>query len=353
MGSSPYGKTVSAAGGRPEASSAPAGRPAFIITIDTEGDNLWARPRVITTRNAEFLPRFHVLCESHGLRPSYLVDYEMATAPAFREFGKDIIKRRTGEIGMHLHAWNTPPHVGLTADDFAFQPYLMEYPQPLMEEKVKILTGVLEEAFSVKAISHRAGRWGLNEAYARVLVRQGYRVDCSVTPHVSWRRHRGDPAGRGGPDYSRFPREAYFVDLDDISRPGDSALLEVPMTIVPARRQVPAVFRRVIERVPLGGRALHRFLPSVHWLRPNGRNRDELARIVEHAAAQGQGYVEFMLHSSELIPGGSPRFRRGRDVENLYSDLEALFALASAACVGMTLAEYHGVVAALRGTRIG
>ena len=30
----------------------------FIITVDTEGDDLWARPREITTRNAEYLPRF-------------------------------------------------------------------------------------------------------------------------------------------------------------------------------------------------------------------------------------------------------------------------------------------------------
>ncbi len=35
----------------------------FIITIDTEGDNPWANPREITTRNAEYLPRFQSLCE--------------------------------------------------------------------------------------------------------------------------------------------------------------------------------------------------------------------------------------------------------------------------------------------------
>jgi hypothetical protein len=34
----------------------------FIITIDTEGDNLWACPRHITTRNAAYLPRFQSLC---------------------------------------------------------------------------------------------------------------------------------------------------------------------------------------------------------------------------------------------------------------------------------------------------
>ena len=30
---------------------------AFIITVDAEGDDPWARPRQITTRNAQYLPR--------------------------------------------------------------------------------------------------------------------------------------------------------------------------------------------------------------------------------------------------------------------------------------------------------
>jgi hypothetical protein len=33
----------------------------FIITIDTEGDDLWGRPREITTHNAKHLPRFQSL----------------------------------------------------------------------------------------------------------------------------------------------------------------------------------------------------------------------------------------------------------------------------------------------------
>jgi len=38
---------------------------------------------------------------------------------------------------MHLHAWNSPPLVPLTSDDFHYQPYLIEYPDPVMKEKIK------------------------------------------------------------------------------------------------------------------------------------------------------------------------------------------------------------------------
>ena len=98
-------------------------KPYFLITIDTEGDNLWSQPKELTCRNGEFLPRFQSLCESYGLKPTYVTNYEMAMSKTFQLFGKDIIKRQTGEIGMHLHAWDSPPEYKLTDDDHNNQPY--------------------------------------------------------------------------------------------------------------------------------------------------------------------------------------------------------------------------------------
>jgi hypothetical protein len=339
---------------RPVRGVPPAGsgshRPNFLITVDTEGDDLWSRPRVITTRNTHALPRFQALCESYGLRPTYLVNYEMATSPVFQEFGRDVLRRRAGEIGMHLHAWNTPPLVPLTQDDLAFQPYLIEYPAPIIRQKISVLTSLLEETFGVKMISHRAGRWGFNEVYAQSLAAHGYRVDCSVTPLVSWRQHLGDPRGTGGSDYSRYPSEPYFVDLDDVSRPGDSSLLEIPMTIVPSRWPAMLRPRTCLDSLPLARRAMNRFFPPVYWLRPDRRNGHSLVRIVRRAARQRKRCVEFMLHSSDLIAGGSPFFPRVVDVERLYRTLSALFAEVRQTCVGATLCEHYEQIAADRAT---
>lgn len=316
-------------------------RPAFLITIDVEGDNLWARPRVTSTRNAEFLPRFQQACEAFGLRPTYLVDHDMAHAPAFREFGRDVLRRRAGEIGMHLHAWNTPPLVPLTGDDLHSQPYLMEHPRRVMDEKVGVMTAALAEQFGVRPISHRAGRWGLDAAYAQVLVEHGYRVDCSVTPGVSWRQHRGDPRGHGGPDYTACPHEAYFVDPTDVRRPGRSPLLEVPVTIVPSRSRLATRARRYVGTSRLPRRLLDRLLPSHHWLRPTARNRGRLVEVFETALASGLGHLELMLHSSELMPGGSPSFPTAGAIDEMYRGLAELFAVASRRCVPATLAEFH------------
>ncbi len=37
---------------------------------------------------------------------------------------------------MHLHAWNSPPTEPLTADDWRHKPYLIEYSDAMMREKV-------------------------------------------------------------------------------------------------------------------------------------------------------------------------------------------------------------------------
>ena len=81
--------------------------------------------------------------------------------------------------------------------------------------------------------------------------------------------------------------------------------------------------------------------PSVHWLRPMGGNVDSMQRVVEQTLAQGNDYVEYMLHSSEYMPGGSPTFKNEQDIERLYDDLESFFTWLQPRVQGMTLAEYY------------
>jgi hypothetical protein len=313
------------------------GKPAFLITMDTEGDNLWSRPASPQTANSKSLPRFQQLCERHGLKPTWLTNWEMAGCPVFGEFGQDVLRRGAGEIGMHLHAWDTPPLVPWTADDSKHHPYLFEFPEHLMREKIKRLTARLEEAFERKMVSHRAGRWGFTARYARLLAELHYGVDCSVTPLVSWSGEKGTPNGAGGCDFRRFPARPYFLDLEDISREGSSKLLEAPVTIVQKYR-----FAQPIEdHIPLLRRYVARVFPAVVWMRPNGRNRRFLLGVLEQAREQGWPYVEFMLHSSELMPGGSPTFRTAVAIEKLYDDLEALFEAAAVDFQAATLSEFR------------
>jgi peptidoglycan/xylan/chitin deacetylase (PgdA/CDA1 family) len=317
-------------------------RPSFLVTIDTEGDNVWARRGNVTTRNAGCLPRFQALCESYGLRPTYLTTWEMADCPDFQDFARDVIDRNTAEIGMHLHAWSTPPLEPLTQDDDRNLPYLFEYPRELMAAKIKGLTEKLRDTFGVPVTSHRAGRWGFDATYARLLVEHGYRVDCSVTPHLSWASSPGDPRRAGGPDYTGYPTTPYRLDLEDIRRPGSSPLLELPVTTF--RQTQPRLVehvRRLSQPSGFATRVVNRLFPRALWIRPNGRNGRLLPRLIDRAASEQRDYIQFMLHSSEFLPGGSPTFRSPGSVEALYADMERLFEAAAARLQGETLSEYH------------
>jgi len=317
-------------------------RPAFLITIDTEGDNLWSRPREVTTENARFLPRFQQLCERHGLKPTYLVDYDMVRSKEFVEFGLDAVRRSAAEVGMHLHPWNTPPSFELTENDLQHQPYLIEYPPSAVRDKVALMTERLGEAFGVPIRSHRAGRWALNETYAQALIDNGYWVDCSVTPHITWQQHVGDRAGRGGMEYRGFPGRAYFLNPQDISRPGDSRLLEIPMSIRPCRSDSVRRVRQYFGERALISRVLNRFVPAYTWFRPKRDNLPAMLSVLRWVKRQQFDYVEFILHSSEFMPGGSPTFADEAAIERLYELLEALFeAATSAAFQGATLTEYY------------
>ena len=322
-------------------------RPYFLVTIDTEGDNLWSRPRTITTRNAAYLPRFQALCERYGLKPVYLTTYEVAVDRAFREFARDALRRRQAEVGLHVHAWNSPPLEALTSDDLHYQPYLIEYGERVLREKVHVLTSLLEEAMGTKMVSHRAGRWAMTQVYTRALLDHGYTVDCSVTPGVSWASSPGAPGGRGGSDYTLFPETPYFVDPQAFGRPGPSRLLQVPMTVRSRRRPVFGMVPPPLRTQPLLRRVLDRALPA-QWLRPKRGNGPALRALLDRCLAEGRTYVEFMIHSSEFMPGGSPYFPEARDTDALFDDLEALFAHASGRFQGATLAEFHAVVEAGR-----
>lgn len=313
----------------------------FLVTVDAEGDNVWARQKSLTTANSRELPRFQAFCESYKIKPTYFTTFEMATCGHFQEFARDILKRATGEIGMHLHAWNSPPLVTLTHDDCQHHPYLTEYPEPIMRDKIAFLTDLLEDTFGVKMTSHRAGRWGLNGQYARLLIERGYLADSSVTPHLSWRGHLGDPAQTGGPDYLGFPEAPYFIDPGDIRKPGDSPLLEIPVTV---RKLQPQLVRSVVRRLPAGSlprRVLNRFYPPTSWLYPPATHVKRMLRIMDAAAGEVRPCVNLALHSSELMAGGSPSFDRREDIDALYDDLALVFSAAAKMFRGVTVGEFR------------
>lgn len=321
-------------------------KPAFIITVDVEGDNLWNHPKTITTKNARFLSRFQHLCESYGFKPTYLTNYEMAIDKEFQAFGHAVLDRNAAEIGAHLHAWNSPPLAeNKEWQDFGI--YITELPDYLIREKLKFITKLLTETFKARPVSHRGGRWAIDERVASQLIELGYLVDCTVTPGVSWHQRR-TLHGRE-PNYLGFGIRPYFLDLKDIRRPGNSILLEVPVTIRPSYHPfVQTTYHSIAKRSELAARGVSKMIGEPYvWLRPSAhaRNLKDMLNLVDWALRQKLPVMEFMLHSSELMPGGSPYFPNDADIKQLYVVLDKLFHyVASRGIMGNTLADFRDVM---------
>lgn len=45
-------------------------------------------------------------------------------------------------------------------------------------------------------------------------------------------------------------------------------------------------------------------------------------------AEPNNNYLEFMIHSSELMPGGSPYFKDSNAIDKMYATIDELFAYA-------------------------
>lgn len=320
-----------------------AAKPSFVITLDTEPDNEWGRPRVATTENARFVPRFQELVARHGFRTTYLLTLEMAEDPFLRDYLRPRQQAGECEIGAHLHPWNTPPLVPLTPDDMRHHPYPFEYPVDVQQAKLETLVTAIATHYGVRPVSYKAGRWGLDGPHAQLLEAMGFRVDTSVCPGINWGPSTGDPRGTGGPNFTRAGLLPYRLDGADVCRPGTLRLWEVPPTIVfysALGRYIPAV-RTLYHRYRRVRRLFDRQRLGAQWLRPYPyMTVDRLVRVAGLARRAGARVLNLTFHSSELMPGGSPYNRTTASIESLYARLDGFFTyLRGQGFRGATLSE--------------
>ena len=303
----------------------------FIITVDTEGDNLWEwKPgNRITTNNASYTDRFQTLCEQYHFQPVYLINYEMVMDSSFANYISKKAKENKCEIGMHLHAWNSPPAYDLPRQ-FGGLPYLTEYPGDIQENKLRYLKKLILEKTDIDPVSFRSGRWATDRQLFTMLEKNGFLVDCSVTPGISHYRTPGQTTEHG-PSYTGEKRSPYRLY---------GKLIEVPMTTERIR---------TIHGKTLKNRARNLLLGKDIWLRPAIHSADEMIQLINTVERAGVNHLELMIHSSELMPGGSPYTRDREDVEKLYDRAKRVFDIIASKTAGITLKDYYEEIKASLG----
>ena len=309
----------------------------FLITIDTEGDNLWnwKTGDEITTENTKYLPRFQNLCNEFDFKPVWLTNYEMAMDEQFVKFAKAEQEKGNCEVGVHLHAWNNPPFYNLPKDNNA-APYLVEYPEDIMRQKFDTILKLLTDRFETRPVTHRAGRWTMNQIYYDILTENGIKYDCSVTSGIDWSICPGQTKGSKGSNYKKSPKIPYKV----FNSRNNTSIVEIPVNVKIIHDFKVSDIHSTRNFI---GEAL-RFIKGRHcWLRPNGKNLEEMITFVDEIYYSDVPYAMFMLHSSELMPGGSPIFKNDEDIEKLYNDIKQLFFYIEKKFYGITIKNIQGV----------
>jgi len=310
----------------------------FVVTIDTEADNEWECQAEPTYENIQALPAFQELCDEYGVRPTYLLTYDVAGDKDSLSVLRRLSEDGNCEIGAHTHGWRTPPFYPPLDSNTLCQAYLYEYPHNIQADKVATLTDHLEQVFQVKMTSHRAGRWGIDAHILSLLAANRYEVDTSVIPFHSFRHKNGDPSSQGGPDFLDAPDRPYYPASDNVCRRGNSGILEVPVSIrvfspvfeVNWGKRLAWLFsgdgfaRRTVRRVVrrLGVAQLVSLNPATTTTR-------HMILLCRQLISEGQPVVNMAFHSSELIAGASPNVVDSDDEEQVWRALADVFACVS------------------------
>jgi len=297
-------------------------RTVVIVSIDTEEDN-WYRSRDrVAVGNICELRRLARFFDRFGVRPTYLVTYQVAIQPTAADILREISVQGSAEIGAHLHPWNTPPLAE------AFVPrnsMLKNLPTDLQVAKLKQLTAVLERAFERTPRVFRAGRFGLGPSTVAALLRCGYRVDSSVTPFWSWE------AFDDGPTFVGAPLGAYrLAPDDDVRRPAPHGeLLEIPLSYGFSRGPFSfwSSMRSLFETAPfrwlqLPGIVSRTGLAEPIVLCPELSSAADMLTLSRRLLEHGVRHLQVFWHSPSLKPGLTPFVSTATDVMRLYDSVE-------------------------------
>lgn len=271
-------RPIAAGGGAP---------PRLLVTVDVEEQFDWGQFSRTDYRipDCGALRIFHQEHQAIGVKPVYLLTYPMLTDPAYQEFGREILADGSGELGIHLHGWITPPFWEFPN---VFSSYQCNLPEYLERQKLQVLCAAFEQAFGQKARIHRAGRWGGNDRTAGLLSELGIDIDLSASAGFAGNQE-------GSPDFSNLTGEPFWTD-------DDHRVLSIPASSMRYGLGPHWVSLLLTKLMP----ALSRRFSKPVRLSPEGEEERLTAGMIREIARRGQSVAVFSLHGTSLLDDGNP-----------------------------------------------
>lgn len=313
---------------------------ALLVTVDTEEEFDWSGVGVTQTwsmNHAAHLGWFQDLCESFGVKPTYVVDYPFATTDVSIGALRPAHDRGACEIGAHPHPWVNPPIREAVSPR---NTYLANLPMNLQQEKVSRLTDAIRNAFGHQPTTFKAGRYGFDPALVPFLGSLGYNTDTSVMPFCNF-------SSDGGPDYRSAAWKPYWLRTNGQAK---REFLEVPCTAGFNRwpfELYNSVFQRTAEP-PSKWFRLRGILDRMSILRhivlsPELASEADCLNLMRLIAAHPPAVLNITLHSPSVMPGCTPFVRTEQDLQRFRSQLSRMFqtAVHELRALPMTFREFH------------
>ena len=234
-----------------------------------------------------------------GVRPTYLVTWEMATRPESAAVLRELCAASGRcEIGTHLHPWTLAalPSRGHR------RPHLPHnLPAELLDRQLARADRDDRARPRRAPTTYRAGRNGFDGRTLPILERLGYTVDTSVDPLFNERR-------KGGHGLRGRAARPYHPDYADVrAARAHRSILEIPITAAttPALPKAAGAAYARLPPIPWRG-ALKRLGLRPVWLRPSYTALPDMIAFATGSRRAGAPCFNIIFHSSEVLPGGSP-----------------------------------------------
>lgn len=288
----------------------------LFVVVDTEEEFDWSAPfaRENTSVTAiSDVGRLQKVLTPYRLKPTYVVDYPVASTSSSSTTLADIAHRGDCRIGAHLHPWVTPPFDEPLVPEMSFGCNL-----GFAVERAKIshLREVIVRNMGVEPRVYKAGRYGFGETTADILESMDFTVDASVVPHMDFTAERGPSFEGFSVTPGRFGK----------TRP----LLELPCTtgFVGLARQIGEPLHRAVSADWLAptravGILARTGVLNKVMLSPEGNTLSEMKALTRVLQADGVRTFAMTLHSPSLKPGCTRYVRTAAELDAFLSTIDA------------------------------
>lgn len=282
------------------------GPPRLVVVVDTEEEFDWSAPfsrESTAVRSAAEQDRAHEIYDPLGVQPTYVIDYCIAADPAAVGYFRQLQESGRCAVGAHLHPWVTPPHEETVS---TYNSYHGNLPAALERQKLSILTNAIAEGTGQRPEIFKAGRYGLGQNSLKSVRKEGYRIDCSVVPNVTFVQD-------GGPSYQGWPNQPFWIDAE-------RKMLEVPLScgfsgvFAGQGKRLQWLFDDAsMERLRIPGILARLGMIERATLTPEGITAAEQIRLMKALYGQGVRYFSLTYHSPSMGIGHTPYVRDESD----------------------------------------